>query len=299
MSIINVLLPILLCTLIGSVSGRFLSLDLNTLSRIVLYVLGPCLTFSLLINIELTFDQMMEIISFTVLHLVLGILILLFIFKFTHVAHEKRTSAILCAVFMNSANYGLPVILYAFGQQGMERAIIFVVVQLVLFNTLGIFWGAQASVNKLIALKRILFLPTTYAVLLAYIFRVTGFPFPEIFISVTDLLGQGAIPVMLILLGAQLSVKVKVEHFRLVAFVSAYRLILSPILAHFLLFLIFNIDDQLSYKVLMLQAAMPTAITNMLLAMEFEGNPELVSSLILVTTLASFITLSVIMKILV
>ncbi|WP_165608113.1 AEC family transporter [Desulfoscipio geothermicus] len=294
----NILLPILLCISVGVISGRVLRLEVKTLSQLVLYILGPCLTFSLLIKVQLTSSETWQIISFTVLHFVLGIAIMAVVLYLTCYAREIKTSAILSAVFMNSANYGLPVVLFAFGEAGVERAIIFVVMQLVLFNTLGVFWGAQAAASWLKAFKKIVYLPTIFAVALAIILRVTGWHLPKSLISTADLLGQGAIPVMLVLLGAQLAGKKELNFINLVFGVTFFRLIISPFLAFLILYFLFKTQDAITCKVLLVESAMPTAVNNILLAIEFKGEPDVVSNIILVTTIFSFITLSVLIKIL-
>jgi len=298
MAITDIIAPILFCILIGGVSGKLLQLKLDTLSKLSLYVLTPCLTFSLLIKIQLTSLQALEIVVFTIIHLVLGLAVIAIVLKLTSLPHKTKVSAVLSAIFMNSANYGLPVVLFAFGQLGMERAIIFVVTQLVLFNSLGVFLGANTYANWLKAIKRVFYLPTIYAVVLVVLIRATGISFPETIISAVGILGQGAIPIMLILLGAQLATKNNFKDYRLIAGISVYRLLISPLLAYLLLLYCFKMQDALTYKVLIIESAMPTAVNNILLAMEFKGDPELISGIILFTTLFSFITLSLIISLL-
>src|SRR3712207_8610242 len=46
---------------------------------------------------------------------------------------------LLCAMFMNAGNYGLPVARFAFGQEGFERAALFFAVQVILAQTLAIY----------------------------------------------------------------------------------------------------------------------------------------------------------------
>ena len=299
MKIVNILFPILLCISLGTIMGRFLRVEVRPLSQLVLYILSPCLTFSWLMKIKLTAGETFEIIIFTIIHFALSFLLMAVVLYLFPMSHSIKSSAILSSIFMNSANYGLPVVLFAFGEAGMERAIIFVVTQLVLFNTMGVYWGSQSSANRLLAMKRVLYLPTIYGVLLAAILRITEINIPEMVITATGMLGEAAIPVMLVLLGIQLESIKQLKHIRLVVGVTIFRLIISPALALFILSFIMKTENQILVNVLLLESAMPTAVNNMLLAIEFEGEPDVTSSSIILTTLLSFFTLSWLLSVLI
>jgi len=48
-----------------------------------------------------------------------------------------RAALMLCAMFMNAGNYGLPAARFAFGQEGFDRAVLFFVLQAILAQTLA------------------------------------------------------------------------------------------------------------------------------------------------------------------
>jgi len=68
------------------------------------------------------------------------------------------------------------------------------------------------------------------------------------------------------------------------------RLLASPIVA-FLLVTMLNIQG-FGYKAGMVQASMPTAVMAIVLATEFDTQPEFVTSAVLVSTLVSPLTLT-------
>ncbi|MCB0187147.1 MAG: AEC family transporter, partial [Caldilineaceae bacterium] len=102
-----------------------------------------------------------------------------------------------------------------------------------------------------------------------------------------------AIPGMLVLLGIQLQ-KAPLTRIPWVIFRSvAIRLVIGP-LAAWGLCLLFAIGGS-ERNVLILQSAMPTAVMAAVLATEYETEPELVATVILVYTLISMVSLSMLL----
>jgi predicted permease len=95
---------------------------------------------------------------------------------------------------------------------------------------------------------------------------------------------------MLLLLGMQLSGNGRREHAGLLALVTGMRLLLSPLIAWGLT-IAYAFPPQ-AVQAGILEAAMPTAVVNSILASQYDVEPEFVSSAILVTTLVSPLTLT-------
>ena len=105
-----------------------------------------------------------------------------------------------------------------------------------------------------------------------------------------DLLAEAAIPGMLILLGVQLRSAPVLQTQGVILRSVAIRLLASPVIA-WLLCLGLSITG-VERNVLILQAAMPTAVMTSVLATEFDTAPRLVASIIFFSTLLSMVTLS-------
>jgi hypothetical protein len=104
-------------------------MDLRPLSRVSLYLLSPALIFSSLVEAEIAQGQTLRIVAFSVL--LVGIMSGLTLaaggmFRFSR---ETSTALMLSTMFTNTGNYGLPLALFAFSQQGFEQAILFFVMQ--------------------------------------------------------------------------------------------------------------------------------------------------------------------------
>ena len=132
-------------------------------------------------------------------------------------------------------------------------------------------------------------MPSAYAALLALVLRRWALAPPAWLLKPVGLLAQASVPIFLLLLGIQLAEMFFVPRWSLLLWASLIKLGLAPCLAYYLSILLHL--DPLSRNTLVLAAASPTAIVTTMLAVEFDAQPDLVSSLTLVTTMASTFTL--------
>jgi predicted permease len=204
-----------------------------------------------------------------------------------------RSAFISSMVFINVGNYGIPLANFAFGPAGMERAIIITVLSGFTINTLGIFlvsWG-RASVRQ--SIINVFKVPLPYAVTLGALINLGYLPAWDFVMKVADLLGQAAVPIMLIMLGVQISRTSLQGRWGIMFGVSLTRLIGGAIVGVFFATLLGL--QGVTRQVAIVEAAMPTAVMASVLATEFEGDTKLISSIVLLSTLLSLITLPIIL----
>ncbi|QUH27068.1 AEC family transporter [Serpentinicella alkaliphila] len=106
-----------------------------------------------------------------------------------------------------------------------------------------------------------------------------------------ELLGQAAIPTLLVVLGIQLSMAKLVFDKSFITISSILRLIIYPIIAFILLPLFFELNT-ITAKVILVLSATPAAVSTTLFAIQFDSQPQLVSTMTLITTIISIITIS-------
>jgi predicted permease len=119
---------------------------------------------------------------------------------------------------------------------------------------------------------------------------------PLVFSRMLGLLADAMIPVMLFALGLQLLEQKRVRVSLDVVVASSIRLLLAPVLAC-LVAIPFGLG-YVDYASGVLQAGMPTAILVSIISRENNIVPEFVTSVVLFTTLASLVTLTLIMVVL-
>jgi predicted permease len=121
-------------------------------------------------------------------------------------------------------------------------------------------------------------------------------PTAELVMRVTKLLGDAAIPLMLIVLGIQISRTSLQRQGGIMLGVSLTRLVGGAVVGS--LFALLLGLQGVTRRVAVVEAAMPTAVMTSVLATEFEGDSQLVSSIILLSTLLSLLTLPILLYIL-
>ena len=108
--------------------------DLATVTTLVTYIGAPCLIFSSLVRLSVSGEALAEMALAAVLALgvfaVLGGLLL-------RVLRLPAASYLSPLVFANTGNMGLPLCLFAFGEAGLELAVVFFAVSVVGILVLG------------------------------------------------------------------------------------------------------------------------------------------------------------------
>ncbi len=190
-------------------------------------------------------------------------------------------------LFGNTGNLGLPLALFAFGEVGLSYAVVIFAIMAIYSFTFGV-WMVSGGGSPLKVLKE----PLVAATLLGALFLYNGWQTPDWITNTLDLIGQMAIPLMLITLGVAVA-RLKpvgfgrallLSIFKVIAAVAvsagaAYWLDLSPV----------------PFAVLVLQVSTPVAVTSYLLAEKYEADAESVAGLVVVSTVVSLVSLPVIL----
>lgn len=211
---------------------------------------------------------------------------------------EPMLSAlVLVAIFSNAGNLGIPVSDFAFGEVGRQTAVVFLSVQSVLVYTIGVYVASRSGgVAGFVGVRRVFRLPLVYAVLAALAARALDVV-PAASTSGMEalrLVGDASIPVMLLVLGIQLARTDTGAAVSRSWSGSALKLGVAPLVA-LAVALAVGFQNPAVARVFVLEAAMPAAVTPVILVTEFAADarsgavsvPEYVSTCVLVTTLLS------------
>ncbi|OOC64351.1 AEC family transporter [Paenibacillus ihbetae] len=300
-TLVGVFLPISLPVIGGALLKRFKGLETKALSALSLYVMSPALIFETLANASITSGEVNVTIIFCLLNVIVLWLLSSLAGKMLGLPQTERSGLALTTIFTNSVNYGLPLVLLAFGQAGLDKASVYVIVQIIIMNTLGVYLAARSHFSAAKAVKSVFTLPSVYAAMLAVLMRVTGFELPQGLDTGISMLSAAYAPLALVILGAQM-VGVRDSDAALsvsrIGFWSGMgmRMLVAPLVAWGLLAAL-SIKGTL-FAVILILSAMPAAVNAVILAEEYDAAPKLVSRCILWTTLASFILLPLLIGIL-
>lgn len=190
-------------------------------------------------------------------------------------------------VFGNAGNLGLPLCLFAFGQEGLGLALgYYLVGSVAQFVIAPLFQGRQP------VLRVLLQTPIIYAAVAGLLLLGTGTPLPAWLANTVGLLAGLAIPLMLLALGHALGT-LSVANLPVALGLAALRLLLG--LSAGLLVTEFLHLEGVLRGVVIIQTAMPVAVFNYLLAARYDRHPGEVAGAIVVSTVLAFLTLPVLL----
>jgi len=281
-----------LIILIGYLARKFIKFDEKTIASILLYITGPALAFVSLYKQEFVLS---ELVNISIISIVIVLISAVIMKAILVLLKERENGMVLPAAFMNSGYLGYPVSLFAFGELGLMKAIIFDSVETIVHFTLGVFIVQKASSRKREKLKEVFKLPFIYVIPLAVILNYLAFPIPAGITTPLDLLGKATIPLALIALGARLtSIKVNLHILKTPIAALFVRFILGFAIAYALVSVI-PLSD-LSRKVILLLAVMPPAVNSYVLNEKYNNRPEEAATAVLLGTLISIIPIALVLN---
>ena len=146
------------------------------------------------------------------------------------------------------------------------------------------------------AFKKIIFFPPLWAVVLGLGFNWLNVPIGPVLDNTVNYLGQGAIPLIMVTLGLSIDFSALSRSKSMIAFTSVMKLAFFPFIAFIVATQLGLVD--LQYNVSIIEAAMPSGMMSLLLAITYKLDYELTSDCILINTVISLITLPAIMMLL-
>jgi len=308
--------PIIAIAAVGYALGRTQDVDAGPLNTITVYVLAPALVFHSVATTPLGGETLLWLaigvtgFTLTMAALAEGI---------GRIAGETEPllgAFVLTSSFSNAGNYGIPLSDFAFGSVGRSTAVLFIVVQSVLLYTLGVYLAARGRDESALAgVRRIFSIPLVYAVVVGLVAGSLGVlpPAESATMETVGMVGNASIPVMLLLLGIQLSNAELGAALGSVVRANALKMVLAPAVAVGVALLSLAAFARLGLegpqatvaRVFVLECATPAAVTPLILVGEFSGGsvegvtPEsYVSTVVFTSTLVSIPTLTALIAIL-
>lgn len=298
----DVIVPLFIVIGLALVIGRRFNPNLHPLSTLILQLFSPALILDGLVNSDLKAEELWQLTAIAAGVSLCMWLIGVFLARALRLERKLKSTFLLTVIVMNCGNFGIPLTLLAYGKPGEQRAIVYTVAMAVIINTLGVYIASSGTTSPREALTNVFKLPLVYAAIIGLVINLTG----------SNILNEGglleplgksigvfaaaAVPAQLALLGLQIahiSVKSLKEQTLPVALAVGMRLVVAPVLAG-LLAALMGLDG-LVRQIGIVESSMPSGVFSVTLATEFEGEAQFASTVILVSTLASIVTLSILL----
>ena len=275
---------------------KIFNFDIKSISTVALYLMSPFLAFRTFYTNELNMDYF-YIVIFSLALTVILLIIVWITSIFMKSTRSELSAMILGGVFMNSGNYGAPVVLFAFGAVGFDYAVVMMVFQSLLMNTIGIFFaslGGKEPATLRQSLQRVVRMPLIHAAILGLVFQLLSISMPQPLMQGISLVADASIPTVMLVLGMQLAVIARKKvAYRYVSAVAVIRMVISPLVAVVIMYFL-PVNDLLK-AVIILQSAMPAAANTTMFALQFDTEPDLVSFTTFATTIISIITIPIVL----
>jgi malate permease and related proteins len=299
--LIDIALPVLGIILIGYFFGRhFKNYDLGILSKMAFYLFAPVMTMQVVRTNPLDWLQLGRLgLVFAALQIILALAILAGnLLPFLRIHNHKIL--LLLTLFTNCGYYGFPIILLAYGAEGLAIAVQYVFFFNLMTSTAGIYLASATSLSFRDALKQIVRLPLLSAFIIGILLQMIANAYPgfndaqlsRLIFSMVEMIHVSSIPFLLVTLGVELS-KVPLKlHLKDSIKLSFFRLIYAPFIVLGLL-VFFPVLKGLTAQVVILESAMPTAFNAMFLAREMKGDYEKAASAVLLSTFLSVLSIPI------
>lgn len=286
----NDILPIFVLAAVGFLLARYSGVEARALSRLTFNALSPCLVFHLLVTSSISGEEFGRMALFCVLVMGTGGALAKGAAVALRLDRPTTVAMILVVMFSNGGNYGLPVAMFAFGNQALAFASVYFVSSSVLTYTAGVFLAASGRRSVMQALRGVTRVPTIYAVAAAGLMMWLHVPLPETVLRPISLLSDAALPLMILVLGMQLERASRPERASVVATAVALSIFLTPVLGWGYARLL-GLEGP-AFQAAVIQASMPAAVVTTILALQYEVAPNFVTSVVVVSTLLSPFTLT-------
>jgi predicted permease len=284
------ILPIFIIAGIGFLLARWLDASVKTLAHVVFYALVPCLVLNLLLTSRMTGLQVGRMVAMAILvALTMGLIGRLAAIPL-RLTRPELSGFLMVVMLSNGGNYGLPVVLFAFGRDALSHATVYFVTSSVLTYTVGVFLAASGRRTPGSALKGIIRVPAIYGLMIGAVIIALGLPVPLAIMRPVGMLSDASLPMMILVLGMQLERASYPDRLLPVMAAVALSLLVAPVVALGLARLLGVAGPARQAGVVL--ASMPVAVVTTILALEYDVAPAFVTSAVLASTVLSPLTLT-------
>lgn len=280
--LIGIVLPVYTIIAIGYLYSRWRQQDMTAANHINMTVLLPALIFHVLSGSQTRLGEYGGL-ALGALGIIFGSGVLAWLFAKT--ARLPYKTFVPPMMFSNAGNIGLPIAVFAFGEQALPAAVVLLVIENGLHFTLGIYLMDHRA-----APFKVLTQPTILATIVGLVFAHQQWRLPVPLNETVGMLGQASIPLLLFALGTRMT-RIDFGEWR----IGMLGAIVCPLtgVAMFLILRPFLELTPLQAGMLLVFSVLPPAVLNFLVAEQYRQEPGKVAAIVLIGNLAGLVTLPV------
>jgi predicted permease len=284
------LLPVFLAAGAGWLLAGFVRLDARAISHVAFSIFAPCLIYHVIVESRLPAGDVVRMMGFAVVTLFAIGAVAALVARLAGWSRTMASAFVLCAILPNAGNFGLSANALAFGDEALAHASLFFVTSSMITYTVGVLVASLGRASVRDALVGLVRVPAVWSTLLALVMLNRGWSLPGPAARTVGLLADACIPTFLVILGVQLRGAGLGTRPVPLAAAAGLRLVGSAAVA-LLLAPLFGLRG-VAWQTGVLQASMPTAVISIIIATEYDVEPEFVTSVVFLTTLICPLTLT-------
>ena len=274
--IFGIVFPIFAIVLVGFLYARRHAPDMAATNKINIDIFVPALIFDVLSGRDFNLQEYQSLaLAAAVIVLGSGLLA----WPVARMLKYQTKTFVPPMMFSNSGNMGLPLTLFAFGEQALPAAVVLFIVENFLHFSVG-----MRIMDTKASLLAILRMPMVLATFAGLIVALANFRIPEVLSIPIEMMGKVSIPLLLFALGVRL-IHVDWSAWR----IGAAGAIVCPVTG--LLFALplglFLDLPEIQFAQLMVFGALPPAVLNYMVSERYNQEPHLVASIVMMGNLAS------------
>ena len=279
--LVGVIVPVFVCVGLGVLWAKIgTPFDSELITSLVYNVGAPCLILATFQKVNISPAAMGEIALATIACYAAFTVIA---FGLLRILKLDLPSYLPSLIFPLTGSMGLPVSYFAFGDEGLALAIVYFT-----FGAIGTFTIGAAIAEGKLSFARVARAPVLYAVIIAVTLQLTGTRMPEWIFNTTNLLGGMVIPAQLVALGVSL-LQLRLGGAARSGFLGVFRLAMGVVVG-IAIAEAFGLTGP-ARAIVIIQSAMPVAISGYLFAQKFNRKPAEVAGMVVSSTALSFVTL--------
>lgn len=289
LTVLQITTPVFVLAAIGFAWVRMgFEYRMEFVTRLTMTLSVPCLIFTALMKADIA---PAALASLTLASLTSYLAVAVLFAGILAVAGLSQRTFLSPLVFGNTGNLGLPLALFAFGEDGLSLAVVVFAAMAILSFTFGV-WLVSGGGSPLKVVKE----PLVGATLAGGLFLWQGWQPPLVVANTLELIGQMAIPLMLITLGVAIA-RLNVAGLARALALCAMKFIACAGVAYAIGSWL-GLSD-VARAVLVVQMATPVAVTSYLLAEKYGADAQPVAGMVVVSTLLSVAGLPLLLALLI
>jgi len=297
--LLNNVIPLTIMIGIGIILYRAFKLDIKTLSKLNFYLFSPAIVFKMLYESTISLGVLLQTLLFFAIFFAAMFLIVELVIRIRGYRGGMVPAMRNSVIFYNSANYALPLnqLVFVGDTFTLSIQIIIMMMQSLLPNTYGIYSvNAQKKADLRATMKTIFTLPVIYIIPIAFFMRGFDISVPDPIYAPINYVSNAFIATALLTLGVQLGSMKWQFNFSDVMLSNVLRLCVGPAVG-FLIVWAMGIDGLMA-KALILSCAVPTSLSSVLIAVEYDSEPEFASQVVFSSTIFSIFTVTLVIYLL-